>query len=130
MNSSIKLLFIDFSNTLDLSSSGATNLPIPTYSHSKNPTNHHQRSKMSTIYVIDATGTSHRTPFKCGSKDELRFYRVMICSGSILDSQSKLFFEDKKAWDLFSIHRREHAEKRADEDGCFPVRGEWIDGWY
>jgi len=80
---------------------------------------------MNQISIIDANGVSHKTPFLRGSKDETRFFRVLICCGSNIDQSRKVYFEDKKAYENWSTHHRERCEKK----GCFPTGGSWLVGW-
>ena len=80
---------------------------------------------MTTIFAIDAIGNCHETPFKRGSLDENRFYRVMLCSGSILDNYTKYFFKDENAYKNWSVNVR----SKIDGIGVFPISGKWTTGW-
>lgn len=74
------------------------------------------------ISVIDARGSKHLTPFIEGSRDEVRFFCVVICSGGPFDSHKKQFFESKDVYDQFN------AKVRAKIDG-FSIGPPWTTGW-
>jgi hypothetical protein len=77
------------------------------------------------LYVIDANGCKHLTPFIEGSVDEKRFFGVMICSGGPFDCHKKQFFESKDAWAQFNAHERE----KCFEKGGFYHGPAWKTGW-
>jgi hypothetical protein len=64
------------------------------------------------IQKICSNGISTPTTDRIGSFAEERYHRVMICSGSVLDSQTKYFFESKEAFEDWTLNARQHTESK------------------
>jgi len=62
------------------------------------------------IYFVDGLNQV-RTNHYHGSKDEEKYFKVLISSGSVLDSDQKYYFKSKKAYQKWNRNSRDQVEK-------------------